>query len=89
MRKIMTLLAVFSMALPAAAQEWTSLESRARAMGGAGVAMVEGADASAMNPANLALGSEEPFEFFRLIKIKEEVVSQGKDFTKVSLKDTN
>lgn len=50
-------------ASPAGAQEWWPVDSRSKAMGNSGVAIVEGPGASYLNPSNLALGSESPFEF--------------------------
>jgi len=48
----------------AAAQDWTSLDARSRALGGAGVAFADGRGESAYwNPASLAVGAEKPLDF--------------------------
>lgn len=63
MRKGWALALLLACPLPAASQEWWPIDSRSRSMGNAGVAIVEGAGATYLNPSNLALGSESPFEF--------------------------
>lgn len=63
--RIRSLTPAFALALSAAAlgQEFWPIDSRSKAMGNAGVATVEGAGASYLNPANLAAGSTQMFEF--------------------------
>lgn len=51
-------------ATAAAAQDWSSLDARSRALGGAGVAFADGRGESAYwNPASLAVGAEKPLDF--------------------------
>jgi hypothetical protein len=47
----------------AGAQEWTPLDARTQALGGAGVAFAERDNAAFWNPALLADGAEKPFDF--------------------------
>src|SRR5206468_11370148 len=55
MRKFLALVTILSLAASASATEWQQLGPRALAMGGAGVALPQGAQSAYWNPAQLGL----------------------------------
>jgi hypothetical protein len=64
MKSVLVAALVLSAGGAAGAQDWSPLDARSRALGGAGVAFADGrADSLYWNPASLAAGSEKLFDF--------------------------